>query len=78
MHANFVKIEQFLFFEVHSALNCLKTKNCPILTKFGVHIVWSMVIVKIKNIFEKINFLKKFFSWAVHCAALHPENLKKF
>ena len=74
---NFVKIGQFLVFKQFRALCTSKNKNCPILTKFGVHIVWSMVIMKIKKNFEKINFLDNFFSWAVHCAPLHPENLTK-
>ena len=72
---NFIKIGQFLIFDVHSALNCMKIKNCPILTKFGMHIVWSMVIEKIKKNFEKIYFSDNFFSWTVHCARVSPEIL---
>ena len=43
--------------------------------KFGVHIVWSMVIMKSKKNFEKIIFLDNFFSWWVHCARDHSEFL---
>ena len=61
MHAKFRQnwtIFNFhLFFRVHSALIQLKIKNCPILTKFGVHIVWSKVIMKSRKILKKIIFL---------------------
>ena len=72
---NFVKIGQFLIFRQFRALCTSKIKNCLILMKFGVHIVWSMVIVKIKKNFEKNYFSDKFFSWAVHCARDHSEIL---
>ena len=89
---NFVKMGQFLIFRQFRALCTSKIKNCPILTKFGVHIVWSMVIGEIKKKFEKIYFSDNFFSWTVHCARvslnififffilkkyLHVRNLKK-
>ena len=74
---NFVEIGKFYVFEVHSALNCLEIKNCPILTKFSVHIVWSMVVIKIKKKFDKIYFLDYFFSCPVHCALPHSEILWK-
>ena len=36
MHAKFCQNRTIFIFEVHSALNRLKIKICPILTKFGV------------------------------------------
>ena len=42
--------------------------------KFGVHLVWSMWIVKSKKI-EKIYFSDDFLSWMVHCVSAQPEIL---
>ena len=53
-------------------------KNCPILTKFGVHIVWSMLNLKIKKNFVKNYISDNFFSGAVHCARANTEILKFF
>ena len=75
MHAKFRQNRTIFIFEVHSALNRLKIKICPILTKFGMHIVWIRLIIKIKKNFEKIYFLDKFLSWTVHCARYQSEIL---
>ena len=72
---NFVKIGQFLIFRQFRALCTSKIKSCPILTKFGVHIVWIRLIIKIKKNFEKIYFSDKFLSWTVHCARYQSEIL---
>ena len=74
---NFVKIGQLLIFEVHSALNCLKIKNCPILTKFGMHIVWSGLIVKSKKNFEKNQFFGQIFFMGGALCATHFWNFEK-
>ena len=52
-----------------------KNKNCPILTKFGVCIVWSGLVIKIKKNFEKSHFLDRFLSWSAHCARFQSEIL---
>ena len=52
-----------------------KDKNWPILTKFGVCIVWSRLIMKSKKNFEKIYFLDRFLSWSAHCARSQSEIL---
>ena len=75
MHAKFRQNWTILIFEVHSALNCLKTKKSPILTKFGVHIVWIRLIIKSKKQIEKNYFSDKFLSWTVHCARYQSEIL---
>ena len=78
-HAKFRQNRTIFIFRHHlghcGPLCTSKNKNCPILTKFGVCIVWSGLVMKIKKNFEKIYFSDRFLSWSAHCARSQSEIL---